>query len=380
MHEIKEKNRMRKLLAFVTCGALALGAAACGGDDNKDSGSSSGGSSSGSSLSGEIAGAGSSAQQAAMEAWTAKFQQANSGVTISYDPVGSGAGREQFISGGSAFAGSDAAYSTEANELTKATARCKKSGGDLVQVPDYISPIAIVYNLDGVKDLQLSPDTIAGIFAQKIKNWNDPAIKKDNPSANLPDKRIVPVNRSDESGTTENFTDYLSQTAPSVWKYDVSGTWPVKGGEAAAQTSGMIEAVTGGDGAIGYADESQAGDLGVAKVKVGSTYVKPTAEGAAKVLELSPKDKQLSKGANVFAYKLNRKTTEAGTYPLLLVSYLSGCTKYDSAGTTKIVKGFFDYIISADGQKAAADNAGSAPLSSALQAKIKPAVDAIGGS
>jgi phosphate transport system substrate-binding protein len=378
MNDFKEIKRMRKLLALAACGALALGAAACGGDDDDNGGSSGGGGGGGSSLSGEIAGAGSSAQQAAMEAWIAKFQEANSGVTISYDPVGSGAGREQFISGGSVFAGSDAAYSTEEDELTKATARCTKAGGKLVQVPDYISPIAIIYNLPGVDSLQLSAPTIAKIFAQQIKNWSDPAIKADNPDADLPDTKITPVNRSDESGTTENFTDYLHQAAPDAWKDEKSGTWPIKGGEAAAQTSGMVQAVKSGEGTIGYADESQARELGIAKVKVGSEFVKPTPEGAAKSLEISPTDKTLSKGDTVFAYKLDRTSTESGTYPVLLVSYLSGCTKYDSAGTTKIVKGFFNYVISADGQSAAAENAGSAPLSEGLRQKIQPAIDAIG--
>jgi phosphate transport system substrate-binding protein len=368
---------MRKLLAFAVCGALALGAAACGSDDNKDNSGGGGGGSSG--LSGEIAGAGSSAQQAAQEAWIAKFQEANSGVTISYDPVGSGAGREQFISGGSVFAGSDSPYSTDANELGTAKDRCAKSGGKLVQVPDYISPIAIVYNLSGVDNLQLSPDTIAGIFAQKIKNWNDPAIKADNPGVDLPDTKVTPVNRSDKSGTTKNFTDYMSKTAPKVWTSEPDDVWPLKGGEAAAQTSGEVEAVGQGDGAIGYADESQAGDLGVAKIKVGGAWVKPSADGAAKVVELSPIDKKASDSKTVFAYSIDRTTTEAGTYPLTLVSYLSGCTKYDSAGTTNIVKGYFKYVIGSEGQQAAAQNAGSAPLTAKLTQQIQPAVNAIGG-
>jgi phosphate transport system substrate-binding protein len=367
---------MRKLLAFAVCGALALGAAACGGDDDDNGGSSGGGSS---SLSGEIAGAGSSAQQAAQEAWIAKFQEANSGVTISYDPVGSGAGREQFISGGSVYAGSDSPYSTDENELSKAKSRCTKSGGKLVQVPDYVSPIAIVYNLSGVDNLQLSPDTIAGIFAQKIKNWNDPKIKADNPGVDLPDTKITPVNRSDKSGTTKNFTDYMSKTAPKIWTSEPDDVWPIKGGEAAAQTSGEVQAVQQGDGAIGYADESQAGQLGIAKIKVGSAWVKPSADGAAKIVEISPQDKDVSDGKTTFAYKLDRTTTEAGAYPLTLVSYLSGCTKYDSAGTTNIVKAYFKYVVSPEGQQAAAQNAGSAPLSSKVTTEIQPAITAIGG-
>src|SRR6185312_4133233 len=114
--------------------------------------------------------------------------------------------------------------------------------------------------------------------------------------------------------------------------------------------------------------------------KVGSVWVKPSADGAAKVLELSPLDKDVSDSKTIFAYKIDRKTTEAGTYPLMLVSYLSGCTKYDSSGTTNIVKNYFKYVISTDGQQAAAQNAGSAPLTAKVTQQIQPAVNAIGGS
>jgi phosphate transport system substrate-binding protein len=377
MKQLKETTRMRKLLAFAVCGVLAFGVAACGDDSSDDSSSGSGGGSSDTSnLSGEIAGAGASSQEAAMEAWIAGFQEPNPDVTIAYDPVGSGGGREQFVAGGTAFAGSDAAL--EGDELSGAAKRC---GGEnqLVQVPDYVSPIAVIYNLEGVDSLQLSPETLAKIFKQEIKNWNDPAIKADNPDADLPDERITPVNRSDESGTTENFTDYLSKTAGNVWTFDVSGDWPVKGGEAAQGTSGVVEAVGAGNGTIGYADESQAGDLSIAKIKVGEAYVAPSAEAAAKVLEESSENKELSKGQYVFAYDLKRDTTSDGTYPVVLVSYLIGCTKYDKADEGAIVKGFFNYIISPEGQDAAAKNAGSAPLSDAQRQKIQPAVDAIQG-
>src|SRR4051794_5405017 len=218
--------RWLAVIAFAV--ALALGAAACGssGSDETGGGSSSGGG----EASGEIAGAGSTAQQAAQEAWIAGFENANSGVTISYDPVGSGGGREQFIAGGVAYAGSDAALSSEEGELAKAEKRC--APGELIEVPDYISPIAIIYNLPGVEELKLDPETVAKIFAQEITSWNDTAIAADNPGVELPDTRITPVNRSDESGTTQNFTEYLSEVVPSVWKFEVSGDWPVKGGEA----------------------------------------------------------------------------------------------------------------------------------------------------
>ena len=92
--------------------------------------------------------------------------------------------------------------------------------------PVYISPIAVIYNLEGVDNLQLSPTTAAKIFHQEIKNWNDPAIAADNPDAKLPDEAITVVNRSDESGTTKNFTDWMSQTAPDIWTDEVTATGP----------------------------------------------------------------------------------------------------------------------------------------------------------
>lgn len=362
----------RWLAVFASLAVLAIGVSACGSSSSDSSSSSAG------NLSGEVAGAGSTAQEAAQEAWTAEFENANSGATITYDAVGSGGGREQFIAGGVGFAGSDAALSTEEGELTKAASRCNP--GKLVEVPAYVSPIAIIYNLEGVEGLQLDPETLAKIFNQEISTWNDPAIAKDNPGVELPDTRIVPVNRSDESGTTQNFTEYLSEVVPSIWKYEVSGDWPVKGGEAAQGTSGVVEAVTAGEGAIGYADASQAGELGVATIKVGSEYAEPTPEAAAKILEESPEAKDEAKSPYMFPFELDRKTESQGTYPIVLVSYLIGCTKYGSAGEAAIVKGYFEYAISSEGQEIAAENAGSAPLSAALTKKIQPAVEAIEGS
>ena len=294
----------RILLLVLASALFALAAAACGNSDSSSTNSSTGG---GGSLSGEIAGAGSSAQQAAQEAWIAGFQSANPDVSIAYDPVGSGGGREQFVAGGTAYGGSDSALADE--ELTGAQQRC---GGEnnLVEVPAYVSPIAVIYNLPDVAGLKLDPETLASIFAQKITKWNDPAIAATNEGVTLPDTNITPVNRSDESGTTENFTDYLSQAAPGVWTFEVSGDWPVKGGEAAEGTSGVVDAVKNGEGTIGYADASQAGDLGVAEVQVGTEFVGPTAEAAAKIFDES--EPSGDPGENVFTFKLNR-TPDAPT-------------------------------------------------------------------
>jgi phosphate transport system substrate-binding protein len=367
----------RWLAVIASLSILALGVAACGGGSSSSSSESeSEGGGSSSELSGQVAGAGSSAQQAAQETWIANFENENSGVTISYDPIGSGGGRQQFIAGGTAYGGSDEPLSEDEGELAGAIKRCEP--GELVEVPDYISPIAIIYNLPGVEELQLSPDVLAEIFNQEITEWSDKKIAADNPGVELPSTRITPVNRSDESGTTENFTDYLNKVAPGVWTHEPSGEWPVKGGEAASGTSGVVEAVAAGEGAIGYADASQAGELGVAKIKVGKEYVGPTAEAAAKILEESKEDPEISKGKYVFAFELERKTESSGTYPIVLVSSLMACTHYKSAEEGAIVRAYVEYAISPEGQEAAAENAGSAPLSDKLREEITPAVEAIG--
>jgi phosphate transport system substrate-binding protein len=358
------------LAAMALAGSLAL--AACGAANESDSGS--GSSEAGSSteqLSGTLNGAGSSAQQAAMQGWTAGFSKEQPDVTVNYDPVGSGGGREQFLSGGVEFAGSDAYLSDD--EVTKAKDRC--SGGEVFELPNYISAIAVVYNLPGVDKLNLSPDTIAKIFSGSITTWDDPAITADNPDAQLPSTAITPVHRGDKSGTTKNFTDYLAKAAPNSWTGGAVDEWPTQGGEAANGTSGVISAVQAGEGAIGYADESQAGQLGIADVKVGSDWVAPSAKGAAAVVEGS--QIKSGRGQYDFAYDINRTPTDKSQYPLVLVSYHIGCIQYDDADTAKLVQAFESYVISADGQKAAADQAGSSPISDTLREQSQKAIDAI---
>ena len=370
---MKLSTRSRAVaLSTALAGTLAL--AACGASNETESAGSGGGggsSTSAAELSGDLVGAGASSQQAAMEAWQAGFEGEYPDVAFSYDPAGSGAGREQFIDGRADFAGSDAALDEE--ELTAATERC--GGGEVFELPNYISPIAVVYNLEGVDELNLSPEVIAGIFDQQITTWNDPAIAADNPGVTLPDLPITPVNRSDESGTTENFTEYLAAAAGEAWPHEPDGNWPVVGGEAAQGTSGVISAVSGGNGTIGYADESQAGDLGVANVGVGEEFVAPTPEAAAAVVENS--ERVQGRGQYDFAIELARDTTESGSYPIVLVSYHIGCVQYDDPETAGLVADFMGYVISEEGQQSAAEAAGSAPISDALRQQAQTAVDAI---
>jgi phosphate transport system substrate-binding protein len=348
---------------------VALGLSACSASNESDSNTTDGGSS---SLSGELNGAGSTAQEAATAAWKSGFQTSNPDVTVNYDAVGSGGGREQFIAGGVQFAGSDD-YLTN-DEMKSAQEQC---GGDAIEYPVYVSPIAVIYNLPGVDSLQLTPETLASIFSGDITSWDDSAITDENPDANLPSSDITPVHRSDESGTTANFTDYLSQAAPSQWTYGSVETWPIKSGEAADGTSGVVSAVKGGDGTIGYADASQAGDLGKAMIKVGGEYVGPTAEAASKVLDES-KPAPGASDTNIII-SVNR-TPSAGVYPIDLVSYQIVCSAYDSQNTVDLVKGYASYVVSAEGQQAAAAAAGSAPISDSIRQQAQAAIDMISTS
>ena len=334
-------------LSVALAGILAL--SACGASNESDSGSGGGGESGGGTeieATGALAGAGASSQQSAMEAWQAGFEGEYPDVQFSYDPAGSGAGREQFIAGTVDFAGSDAALDDE--ELAAAQERC--GGGEIFELPNYVSPIAVLYNLEGVDELNLSPDTIAGIFSGAITTWNDPAIAEDNPDATLPSTAITAVHRADDSRTTNNFTDYQHPAAPEVWTSEADGEWPLPSGEAASGTSGVVEVVTSTDGAVTYADASRAGDLGVANIAVGEEFVAPSAEAAATVVENSPAVE--GRGEYDFAVEVNRLTESADEYPIVLVSYHIGCIEYDDEESANNVKAFMGYVISEDGQKA----------------------------
>lgn len=357
-----------RLAAPAAALALAFGLSACGAANESDDNAGSTGSDS--KVSGTLNGAGASSQEAAVAAWKAAFQTANPDATVNYDPVGSGGGREQFIAGGVAFAGSDAYLDDE--ELASAKEKC---ASDIVEVPVYVSPIAVIFNLEGVDELNLSPKTIGAIFEGTITKWDDAAIKADNPDADLPDSNITAVHRSDDSGTTKNFTDYLDQASEGGWTGGEVETWPIKGGEAAEGTSGVVSAVSGGNGTIGYADESQAGDLGKAHVKVGDEFTEPTPEAAAKVLDTAAPVE--GRDATDIAVDVDRKTTEAGVYPIVLVSYQVACQTYEDAAQADLVKSWLTYVASTEGQAAAAESAGSAPLSGEFATKVQAAIDTI---
>ncbi|MBN9140883.1 MAG: phosphate ABC transporter substrate-binding protein PstS [Micrococcales bacterium] len=360
-------TRTGGIAALALVGALALTSCAANETPSGD-----GSSAPESTLSGTFNGAGASSQGAAQDAWVAAFQTANPKVTINYEQTGSGAGRETFIAGGSDWAGSDSALSDD--ELAKTFGSCA-ADSKAIDIPTYISPIAVIFNVEGVKELNLDAATLAKIFKGEITTWNDPAIAALNKGTTFPDTAITAVHRSDDSGTTKNFADYLNQVAPEVWDQKPADAFPYQTGEGAQGTSGVVNAVTNGSGTIGYADASKAGSLGTAKIKVGDEFVAYSPEAAAAVVAESPLVE--GRAANDLAFKLDRKTTDPSHYPLVLVSYSIVCTEYADAAKGEFVKAYIGYITSAEGQKVAAESAGAAPLSADLAKKVADAIASI---
>ena len=369
------KPYRQKFGMIAALGAVALTLAACGSDDPTGDASTDPTTdteaASAEALSGDLVGAGASSVESAMAAWVAGFQAANPDVTVSYDPVGSGGGRTQFTEGGIDFGGTDAALDEE--EWALAEARC--APGEVAELPLYISPIAVAFNLPGIDSLNLSAETIARIFTGEITTWDAPEIAEANPDVDLPSLAITPVNRSDESGTTKNFTEYLAAASAGAWPHEASGDWPVTGTQSAQGTSGVIQTTQSAEGAITYADASKVGTLGTVAVQVGDEYVPYSPEAAAAVVDESP----LAEGraATSLVRELERDTTASGVYPIVLVSYTMACTQYEDAGTGALVKAFLTYIASEEGQQAAADAAGSAPISADIRTAVMEIVDSI---
>ena len=374
---------MRKNVAIRSIAALSalamLGAlAACGdnapassdGQTTADQGTTT------TEISGKFSGAGASSQQAAVEAWINGFQETNPDADISYDPSGSGAGVTTFLTGATAWAGSDKALSDD--EVDKSSSVC--ADGTAFDVPVYISPIAVIFNLKGVSDagkhINMDASTIAKIFDGKITTWNDPAIADQNKDLDLPDTPITVVHRSDKSGTTQNFVSYFKDVAPDDWTYDLSENWPNEVGQGAKGTSGVVNTVGQADGTIGYADLSQVGDLGTVAVKVGDSYTEISADAGSKVIEDSQLDETV-KGEHRVVVTINHTTQAEGAYPIVLVSYDIACPAYKDADTAAFVKSWLTYVTSDAGQQTASANAGSAPLPTNIADKVAESIDAI---
>jgi phosphate transport system substrate-binding protein len=219
-------------LAIAAVGGLTItmmSGCGCGGGDEK-----------------RLSGAGATFVYPMMSKWTDEYDKSKK-VKVNYQSIGSGGGIKQMIEKTVEFGCSDGPMNDE--QLKEA----KEKGGEVVHVPLVMGAVVPAYNLEGVDELTFSGTVLADIFLGKIKKWNDEAIKDLNPKAKLPDKDIVVVHRSDGSGTTYIWVDYLAQVSD-AWKEKVgvatSVKWPVGDGEKGNE--GVANRVKATDGALGY--------------------------------------------------------------------------------------------------------------------------------
>ncbi|MFJ9543103.1 phosphate ABC transporter substrate-binding protein PstS [Streptomyces sp. NPDC101225] len=365
----------------IALGAIAASSAlvltACGSDDNSSGGSSSASSSTNASAikcadaKGQLLASGSTAQQNAMATWSKNFMQACSSVQVNYKGVGSGAGIQEFLQGSTSFAGSDSALKPE--EMAQSKKVCSDS--QAIDLPMVGGPIALIYNLPGVDGLVLDASTTAKIFDGKITKWNDKAIQKLNPDAKLPGTSIQAFHRTEDSGTTDNFTKYLKAAAPDDWKYSGGKSWQAKGGQSAKGSSGVAAGVKQTQGAIGYDEMSYAtsNKLQTAKLDTGaSAPVELTTDSASKAISAG---KVVGTNGDL-SLQLDYATKEDGAWPIVLVTYEIACQKGNKAETLPATKAFLNYIASEDGQATLKDQ-GYAPLPDEIATKVRSAIDSL---
>jgi phosphate transport system substrate-binding protein len=358
------------LVAGVVAGALAL--SACGSDSETPGG---GGETSGNAAGvacadGQLSSAGSSAQKTAYTAWITDYQGMCGGAAINYDGEGSGFGRTQFIQKQVPLAGSDSALKEQ--QKTDADTRC--APGKAVDLPTLFTPVAIVYNLQGVDKLALTPTLIGSIFDNKITKWNDPQIAKANSGVTLPDKSITPIHRSSDSGTTDNLTKFLHAQDPKAWPYEPAPAWVAKGGQGASNSAAMVQQVNGADGAIGYVDNPDAvkNDLNAVAIDTGSGPVEINEDSVGKAIAAA----EVTGTSSDVILKIKYDLKEAGAYPAILTTYQITCSQGLPADQAKLVKSFLTYQISDAGQKKLAEP-GYVALPPELRSKVKSAIDSL---
>jgi len=350
------KPRLIALIATALASALVV--AACGSSNNTGTGS--GGSSGGGS--GTVNGAGSTLAAPIYQQWGSTLK--GQGLTINFNPVGSGAGQTQLEAATVDFAGSDP--SLKPSDV-------QKMKGPVLQFPVAAGAITVSYNLSGIKSgLKLDGPTISKIFSGQIKTWNDPAIKALNPTMSLPSSNITVVHRSDSSGTTQGFTTFLSDADP-TWKSSVGEgkdvKWPT--GTGAKGNSGVAAVVHQTTGAIGYVEQAYA-------IENNFTYAAVKNSGGAYVLPSIPNTSAAFLGITV-PPDLGISTINSpnpGAYPIVsqtfIDAYKDPCKDGGaSSGTAGALKKFLTYAFGA-GQKTLGQGSGQlpyAPLPSSLADK-----------
>jgi len=356
--------------------AAALALSACGSDNNSSSSTStssagSTGSSASSCPSGTLNAAGSTAQANAISQFTKDYQTKCSGVTVNYNANGSGAGVTAFIQKQADFAGSDYSLSTtQAGQVTSA-GRC--GSGSAVNIPAVAGAIAVIYNVPGVTaSLNLSAKNLAAIFDGTITTWNDAAIAKDNAGVTLPSTKIQPFFRSDTSGTSYNFSNYLNNLGGFA---AANKAWPGKAGQGAKGSSAVAAKVKSTQGGIGYAEYSYAtqNNLTFAKVSnAAGTFVPLTQANAANFIAQAKVSQTGSDTKLAFNYQYSNATA----YPATLVTYEIACGTGNDSTQLPLIKGFLSYVVSTSAQSELT-GLGYVPLPSAVQSADATAISSL---
>jgi phosphate transport system substrate-binding protein len=346
------------VMAGAALAAMALSLTAC-----SSSSTTNGGSSGSSSLSGTLNGSGSTFQLTFQQTAIQSFKQVQSGMTVNYGGGGSGKGRTDLASGVVQYAGSDSPIPSDEKASFK--------GKTVLYFPVLVGPITISYNLSGVSNLKLDGPVIADIFQGKIKKWNDSAITALNPGVNLPSTAITIARRSDSSGTTANFSQFLVDSAPN-WKLGSDSTisWPAtsRGGNG---NGGVAQIVKTTPGAVGYVDfsDAKASGLSYASVKnKDGNFIAPSVQSATTAAENATINPDLTFSA-IWA-------SGAQSYPITYQSWDLVYQKQSSANTTKMLKAYIGYLLG-DGQKLL-PGLNYAPLPASLDQKAKAQLSKIG--
>ena len=295
--------------------------------------------------------------------WFSEYHNQHPDVQINYQSIGSGGGIRQVITGTVDFGASDVGMTDE---------QMKQAKGPIQLIPTVMGSVVPAYNIPGVtQDLKFTPDILAGIFLGKITTWNDPAIQKVNPDVKLPGQTINVVHRSDGSGTTGVFTDYLSKVSPE-WKSTVGSStsvkWPVGiGGKGNEGVAGTIRAI---DGAIGYVELIYALQNKIAYGSVRNSsgvFLKADLQNtsaAANGVKI-PDDYRVS--------ITNSPNKDA--YPIATFTWLLVPKRPSDASKGKIMKDFLVWMID-DGEKMT-DQLDYAPLPQPLQDRLKKTISSL---
>jgi phosphate transport system substrate-binding protein len=352
--------------------AASLALSACGSNNNPATGTTSSATGTGTSAasscpSGTLSLAGSTAQANAISQWKKDYQTKCTGVTVNYNANGSGAGVTSFIQKQADFAGSD--YSLSTTQAAQVTSAGRCGSGSAVNIPLVPGAIAVVFNVPNVSTLNLSAKTLAGIFNGTITNWDASEIKTENPTATLPNLAIQPFYRSDTSGTSYNFSNYLNALGGFA---AANKQWPGKAGQGAKGSSLVASKVKSTAGGIGYAEYSYATEDSLSYAAVSNAsgaYVPLTQANAANFIAKAKVTQSGSDTKLAFDYTY----AAADAYPATLVTYEIVCGTGNDAGQLPLIKGFLNYMDSNPAQTELT-SLGYVPLPSAIAADNATAI------